>query len=328
MINEFSKDKCLDIYRKLKLGRRFEEKVCELGDMGEIPGSIHPSVGMEAVGVGVLLALNKDDIVMKTHRGDPVMVAEGADIRFMFSEFMGKANGYCKGKGGVAHCAIVDSVIGNAAILATGTALASKIKNKKKVSIGLFGDGASNQGPVFEAMNMAAIWKLPIVFVCENNQYAVTTSARYSSTLENLSDRGKAFNFPGVTVDGMDVLAIYEAAKGLVARARAGEGPSILECKTYRFLGHWTKEPTLGLTYRTNEEIEAWKLRDPIILWAKKILDAGICNQDEITKIDTEVEELIEEAVDFARNSDWPEPEEAFKDMYATECEGIPQRGW
>ena len=328
MIKEFSKEKCMDIYKKLKLGRRFEEKIVELSEKGEIPGSIHPACGMEAVGVGLRLALNEKDLLIKTHRGHPIMIAEGADIRFMFSELMGKANGYNKGKGGSMHLANVNGVVGSAVALAAGAALASKLKNKNQVAVGLYGDGAANQGPVFEVMNMAAIWKLPVVFICENNQYAVSTSVKYSSPLENLSERACAFGIPGVTVDGMDLIEIYKAAKELIERARSGIGPSILECKTYRYYGHWVKEPTLGLNYRTDEEIEYWKSRDPIKLWSKKILDEGICSQDEITEIDSLIENEIELALEFAYESDFPEPEEAYKDMYATEYEGIPQKGW
>lgn len=328
MIKEFSKEKCLDIYKKLKLGRRFEEKTVELNEKGEIPGSMHPGCGMEAVGMGIRLALDEKDILIKTHRGHPIMIAEGADIRFMFSELFGKANGYNKGKGGSIHLANVDGVVGSAVPLAAGAALAIKLKNKKQIAVGLYGDGAAKQGPVFEAMNMAAIWKLPVIFVCENNQYAVTTSVNYSSPLKNLSEQAKAFGIPGVTVDGMDVIAVYEAAKELVKRARSGQGPSILECITYRYYGHWVKEPTLGLNYRSDEEIDYWKSLDPIKLWSEKILDAGICSKDELIQIDDSIENLIEEAVEFARKSEWPEPEEAYKDMYATEYEGIPQKGW
>ncbi len=328
MIKEFSKQKCLDIYKKLKLGRRFEEKIVELSEKGEIPGSVHPACGMEAVGIGVRLALDKEDILIKTHRGHPIMIAEGADIRYMFSELMGKANGYNKGKGGSIHLANVDGVVGSAIPLAAGAALAIKLKNKSQIAVGLYGDGAANQGPVFEAMNMASIWKLPVVFVCENNGYAVSTSVKYSSSVKNLSDRARAFDFPGVTVDGMDILAIYRAAKKLADRARSGMGPSILECLTYRFYGHWVKEPTLGLNYRTDEEIDFWKSRDPISLWSKKMLDEGVCSQNEITEIDKLIENLIEESVEFAYKSDWPEPGEAYKDMYATQYEGIPQKGW
>lgn len=328
MIEEFSKDKCLEIYKYLRLGRLFEEKTIELNFQGKIPGSLHPAIGMEAIGVGVSLALEKGDVALKTHRGHAAMIAEGMEMKYMFAELMGKSNGYDKGKGGSMHLAGISAVLGSNTHIASGAALAFKLRNEKRVAIGYLGDGAANQGPVHEAMNMAAIWKLPVVFVLENNEYAVTTPINYSILIKNLSERAKAYGFSGITIDGMDVLEIYKTAKALIKRARIGEGPSLMECKTYRYCCHSVGTEKLKLNYRTNEEIKNWKLKDPINLWAKKLLEENICVSSELKEIDSIAEDLIEESVDCAINSNWPEPEEAFKDMYATKYSGIPQRGW
>jgi acetoin:2,6-dichlorophenolindophenol oxidoreductase subunit alpha len=328
MIENFSKEKCLDIYKYLKLGRRFEEKTIELGNNGEIPGSLHAGVGMEAIGVGISLALKEGDITFKTHRGHATMIAEGADIRYMLSEIMGKANGYNKGMGGSMHLAGISGVLGSNTHMAAGAALAFKIRKEKRVAVAYYGDGSANQGPVHEAMNMAAIWKLPIIFVCENNQYAVTTSINDATLLKNLSERACAYGFPGITVDGMDVIKVYNAASNLIEQARDGKGPALLECNAYRFLDHSVGTANLKLNYRSNDEIEAWKKRDPIINWSEKLIDEQICSKNDLLVVDSWVDKTIDEAVDFARNSKLPEPEDAFKDMYATKYDGIPQRGW
>lgn len=328
MIENFNKEKCLDIYRQLKIARRFEEKTIELGGQGEILGSIHAGIGMEAVGVGITLALKKGDIALKTHRDHGQLVAEGVDPKYLFAELMGKETGYNKGLGGSMHLAGISGVLGVNAPMASGFALAFKMRKEKRVAVGQYGDGASNLGPLSEAMNMAAIWCLPVVFICENNQYAVTTPISYTSLLKNLSDRAKAYGMPGVTVDGMDVMEVYKAASKMIERARSGEGPSILECKTYRFEDHSKSTAAQRLSYRDNEEIESWKKRDPVILWSERLITENICTQDEILVIESLVEKSIDDGVKFAQDSPLPDLESAFKYMYATECEGIPQKGW
>lgn len=335
MINRLSKEKCLMFYKRMKTIRRFDERVIELVNTNEVYGTTHEYIGEEAVAVGVCSALKKDDYIASTHRGHGHIIAKGADIKYMFSELMGRANGYNCGKGGSMHISDPDlgilganGIVGAGVPIALGAALVSKLRNSKKVTVAFYGDGGSNQGVVHETMNMAAIWDLPIIFVCENNQYAVSTSVKYSTKIENLSQRAKAYGFSGVTVDGMDVLAVYNAVKSLIKRARSGKGPSLLECKTYRFQGHFTAEGILGLNYRTDEEIKYWKSRCPIKSWAKKLIAEDVCVQDELTEIDNLVEGLIEEAVGFARESKLPKPEDALKDMYATEYKGIPQKGW
>jgi len=327
MIENFDKDKCLDIYKYLKLGRRFEEKTIELGNQGEIPGSLHAGIGMEAIGVGISLALKEGDLTFKTHRGHSYMIAEGAEIKYMFSELMGKANGYNKGRGGSMHLAGISGVLGSTTHMAAGAALAFKLRKENKVAVAYFGDGASNQGPVHEAMNMAAIWQLPVVFVCENNQYAVTTSINYSSHIKNLSERAAAYGFTGVTIDGMDVIEVYNSASKLIDYARNGKGPSLLECRAYRFLDHSIGTANLKLNYRSVGEIEEWKKRDPIITWPERLINEKICTNDELQKVDILVEKIINDAVEFARNSKLPDPDEALKYMYSSEIEGIPQSG-
>jgi acetoin:2,6-dichlorophenolindophenol oxidoreductase subunit alpha len=328
MIENFNKEKCLDIYRQLKIARRIEEITIELGGQGEILGSIHAGIGMEAVGVGITLALKEGDIALKTHRDHGQLVAEGVEPKYLLAELMGKETGYNKGLGGSMHLAGISGVLGVNAPMATGFALAFKMRKEKRVAIGQYGDGASNLGPLSEAMNMAAIWCLPVVFVCENNQFAVTTKISYTSLLKNLSDRAKAYGMPGVTVDGMDVMAVYKAATELVENARNGKGPAILECKTYRFEDHSKSTAAQRLSYRDNEDVENWKKRDPLKLWEDRLLSENICTKDDIAAMNKVVEKSIEEGVEFARKSALPGLEMAYKYMYATKLDGNPQKGW
>ena len=279
MIENFNKEKCLEIYRQLKIARRFEEKTMELGGQGEILGSIHAGIGMEAVGVGVTLALKKGDIALKTHRAHGQLIAEGVDPKYLFAELMGKESGYNKGLGGSMHLAGLSGVLGVNVPMASGAALAFKMKKEPRVAVGQYGDGAANLGPLHEAMNMAAIWTLPAVFVCENNGYAVSTSSKYSTLLKNLSERAKAYGIPGETVDGMDVIEVYKAASRLIERARSGQGPAILECKTYRYEDHSKSTAAQKLAYRTNEEIEEWRKKDPVILWAARLVKENVCTR-------------------------------------------------
>lgn len=328
MIKEFDKEKCLDIYRKIKTGRRLEEMTIELSNQGEILGSIHAGIGMEAVGTGITLALKEGDIALKTHRGYTQMIIEGTHPKYLFAELFGKVGGYCRGLGGSMHLAGISGVLGTNGHMGAGAALAFKYRKENRVAVASYGDGAANLGPLHESMNMAAIWKLPIVFVCENNQYAVSTSHNYSNSLEKLSDRAKAYNIPGETVDGMDIIAVYEGAKKYIERARSGQGPAILECLTYRYEDHSKSTAAQKLTYRSDEEIEEWKAKDPIKTWPQRLIDEDICTQEEIDKIDEEVENLIEESIEFAKQSPFPDVEDAFKYMYADPYPGIPQKGW
>jgi acetoin:2,6-dichlorophenolindophenol oxidoreductase subunit alpha len=335
MFVEINKDKALELYKKMVMCRRFEEKVVELVNADEIYGVTHEYVGQEAVAVGVCSALEKNDWISSTHRGHAHIISKGGEIKFMFSELFGKANGYNKGKGGSMHIADpnigilgANGIVGAGVPIAAGAALAIKIKNLKQIVVSFYGDGAANQGVVHETMNMAAIWDLPIIFVCENNQYAVTTSDRYSSRVKNLSDRAKAYGFSGLTINGMDVLEVYKTTKKLVDKIRKKPEPFLLECKTYRFHGHFTGERLFNWSYRTKEEIDYYLSICPIKTFTKKLIDNQITTEEELKKIDISVEDLINDAVSFARVSELPNPEDSLKDMYSINYDDMPRKGW
>ena len=305
--------------------RNFEEKVMEVHEAGEFVGAAHPYIGEEAVAVGVCLALKDTDYIAGNHRSHGHPLAKGGSIKKAMAELFGRVDGYCKGKGGSMHLADFSvGILGESGIVAssvpvaTGAGLASKISKNNFVSVVFFGDGASNQGACHESMNLASIWKLPVIFVCENNQFAITTSYQNSVAVENVSDRAQAYNMPGILVDGQNVEAMYEATTEAVKRARNGEGPTLIEGLTYRF-----EEHSLGLgrvrrgEYRTSEEISKWRERDPIGIHSQKLIDRGVLSEDEIDKIESDSKKEIEEAVEFARNSKFPEPEELFEDMWA-----------
>ena len=305
--------------------RNFEEKVMEVHEAGEFVGAAHPYIGEEAVAVGVCLALKDTDYIAGNHRSHGHPLAKGGSIKKAMAELYGRVDGYCKGKGGSMHLADFSvGILGESGIVAssvpvaTGAGLASKISKNNFVSVVFFGDGASNQGACHESMNLASIWKLPVIFVCENNQFAITTSYQNSVAVENVSDRAQAYNMPGILVDGQNVEAMYEATTEAVKRARNGEGPTLIEGLTYRF-----EEHSLGLgrvrrgEYRTSEEISKWRERDPIGIHSQKLIDRGVLSEEEINKIESDSKKEIEEAVEFARNSKFPEPEELFEDMWA-----------
>ena len=316
---EVSEERFLNLYRKLSMIRRFEEKVDELFRQGRIKGAIHVSVGEEAVAVGVAEALSEKDLVMATHRGHGHCIAKGGDISRMMAELFGRSTGYCRGKGGSMH--IIDvkkgmlgavGIVGAGLPIATGVGVAIKMQKTGQVCACLFGDGASNGGMFHEALNVAALWKLPIVFVCENNLYGLSVSMKKSSAVKDIAVRAKAYDIPGAVVDGMDVLAVWKATEKAVRRARDGRGPSLLECKTYRFLGHSRGDPPYG-PYRTQEELETWKKRDPFLLLIKQ----GGLTSNEVERIDKEVSEVVEEAVRFAEESPEPDVDVALEDIYA-----------
>ena len=314
-----SEERFLNLYRKLSMIRRFEEKVDELFRQGRIKGAIHVSVGEEAVAVGVAEALKEKDLVMATHRGHGHCIAKGGDISRMMAELFGRSTGYCRGKGGSMH--IIDvkrgmlgavGIVGAGLPIATGVGVAIKMQKTGQVCACLFGDGASNGGMFHEALNVAALWKLPIVFVCENNLYGLSVSMKKSSAVKDIAVRAKAYDIPGAVVDGMDVLAVWKATEKAVRRARDGRGPSLLECKTYRFLGHSRGDPPYG-PYRTQEELETWKKRDPFLL----LIEQGGLTSNEVERIDNEVSEVVEEAVRFAEESPEPEASVGLEDIYA-----------
>jgi len=315
------RDKLIEMYRKMLESRFFEERVFELYAQNLVPGTIHLYAGEEAVAVGVCSALRKDDYITSTHRGHGHCIAKGADLKKTMAEILGKKTGYCKGKGGSMHIADFSigmlgatAVVGAGIPIAVGAGLSIKLRKTDQTVACFFGEGASNQGTFHEGINMAATWKLPVIFVCENNLYAMGTRQSRVMAIENIADRAVAYGILGMVVDGNDVLAVYEATQKAVANARKGEGPTLIECKTYRRRGHSRVDPA---RYRPKEEVGAWLARDPIERFKNKLLADRILSETENQKIETETAAKIEEAVKFALDSPQPAPEEALEDVYA-----------
>jgi pyruvate dehydrogenase E1 component alpha subunit len=316
-----SKEKLVEIYKKMFEIRCFEEKVFELYAQNLVPGTIHLYAGEEAVAVGVCSNLRKDDYITSTHRGHGHCIAKGAELKRIMAEILGKKTGYCKGKGGSMHIADfkvgmlgATAVVGAGLPIAVGAGLSIKLKGTDNVVACFFGDGASNQGTFHEAINMAAVWKLPVIFVCENNVYAMGTRQSTVMLVKNIADRAIAYGIPGVAVDGNNVLTVYDATQKAVERARKGEGPTLIECKTYRHKGHSRIDPA---KYRPKEEVEEWLRNDPIKRLKEKLLQTSVLLEAEIQQIENEVSAEIEEAVKFAIESPHPAAEEAFEDVYA-----------
>ena len=316
---ELPKKRYLELYSKVMIIRKLEEKVDEVFRAGVIYGPVHTSVGQEALAVGVAEALNEDDFVLATHRGHGHCLMRGADLNLMMAELRGKATGLCKGKGGSMH--IVDvkkgmlgamGIVGQGMPLATGVGLALKLQKRPQICVCFFGDNASAGGPFHESLNCSSLWKLPVVFVCENNLYGLSVSLEKSSSVKDIAVRAKGYNMPGVVVDGMDVLAVYEEAKKAVKRARSGKGPTLLECKTYRFLGHSRGDPAYG-PYRTKEELDKWKKRDPLLV----LQEQGKLTTEEVERIERDATAKIEEAVRFAEESPEPDVGTVLEHIYA-----------
>ena len=311
--------------RRMMLIRKFDETVKDLVQSAELVGMAHCYIGEEAVAVGACTALRDEDYITGNHRSHGHPISKGGEVRRAMAELLGKATGYCKGKGGSMHLADFDigilgesGIVASALPVAVGAAMGSKMQNTDRVVISFFGDGASNQGACHEAMNLASIWKLPVIFLCENNQYAVTTSFKETVSTENVSDRATAYNMPGVLVDGQDVMAMHEATVHAVQRARAGEGPTLLEAKTYRYEDHSEGlNRILREPYRTEEEIEFWRQRDPIDIHSKWLLENDVASQEEIDKVQNDVYEAIGDALQFARESPYPDEADLFTDLFA-----------
>jgi pyruvate dehydrogenase E1 component alpha subunit len=314
-------EKLIDMYRVMVRIRTFEERVVKEFAAGHIPGFVHVYSGEEAVATGACANLRTDDYITSTHRGHGHLIAKGGRTDRMMAELYGKKTGYNKGKGGSMHIAEVDiGILGASAIVAAGipiaggAALSAKMRGTDQVAVCFFGDGASNTTRFHEGINLASIWKLPIVYVIENNAYAETTPISYAMNIPNIASRAAAYGIPGITIDGNDVLAVYEAVGEAVARARRGEGPSLVECKTCRWHGHYEGDTH---TYRTKDEIEECKKRDPIPRFRKRLIEMGVLTEKQADKIDQEVGKEIDEAVKFAEESPLPAPEETLEDVYA-----------
>ncbi len=307
-----------DLYRTMFTIRRFEERVVDLVNANEIAGVTHEYVGQEAVAVGVCAALRDDDVITSTHRGHGHLIAKGAEVRRMTAELLGRIDGLNRGRGGSMHVADLglgiygaNGIVAAGAPFAAGAAWSFSVDASERVAVTFFGDGGVNQGVLHETMNLAALWKLPLLFVCENNGYAVTLPQE-RSTAGSVVARAAAYGMAAEQVDGMDVEAVLEAAGRAVALARARRGPTFLECRTYRFFGHHTAERTMKLAYRSDEEIERWRQRDPIATTGAR-LDPAVKE-----RIDAEVEELLDGAVAFARESPHPDPADALDFVYAS----------
>jgi TPP-dependent pyruvate/acetoin dehydrogenase alpha subunit len=299
--------------------RHFEQRAIELFMAGELPGFLHSCLGQEAVPAGVCAALREDDYITSTHRGHGHVIAKGLRFDRMMAELYGRTTGYCKGKGGSMHIADfsqgvlgANGIVGAGVPIATGAALSAQMRRTGQVVAAFFGDGATSQGAFHEAANLAAVWNLPIVYVCENNHYAVSTPVSRQMRINSVAQRAAAYGFPGVTVDGNDPLAVYEAARAAVERARSGGGPTLLECRTYRWMGHYIGDPA---TYRPAEEVAWWKERDPLATFERKLSELSICSQEEIQRVHEQVRAELEAAVEFARQSPVPAPEDALTDL-------------
>lgn len=318
---EITKDTLLGFYSTMVTIRKFEEKASELFAAGKIPGFVHLYIGEEAVATGVCANLKTKDFITSTHRGHGHLIAKGGKVDLMMAELFGKTSGYCKGKGGSMHIADVElgilganGIVGAGQPIATGAAFACKYRKTDAVVICFFGDGASNRGTFHESLNMASIFKLPVVFVCENNMYGISVSQKYHMNINDVSDRALAYGIPGVTVDGNDVVAIYEAAAEAIHRARQGDGPSLIECKTWRHKGHFEGDPQ---TYKNPEEQAEWIGKDPIPRLEQKLLSLGYVQKADLEKIKAEKGKMIEAAVRFAETSLDPSPADVLTDVYA-----------
>ncbi|MGQ0568493.1 MAG: thiamine pyrophosphate-dependent dehydrogenase E1 component subunit alpha [Armatimonadota bacterium] len=314
-------DRLIGMLRTMLLIRSFEEKADELFAAGRVHGTMHLSIGQEAVPTGTCAALRPDDYILSTHRGHGHCLAKGADIRRMMAEFLGKETGYCRGRGGSMHIADVESgnlgangVVAGGLPIATGVGLSIQIRRTGQVCVAFFGDGAANEGAFHESLNLASIWRLPVVFVCENNQYAMSMPVERAMNVAPISQRASAYGIPGLTIDGMRALDVCEAAQVAVDRARAGEGPTLLECVTYRYKGHSKSDRQ---RYRTREVVEAWRARDPIIHLRESLIADGLLSAGAADGLEQEARAAIDEALRFAEASPEPDPATLLDGVYA-----------
>ncbi len=310
----------IEMYQKMLEIRLFEEKVYELYGQNLVPGTIHLYAGEEAVAVGVCSNLRSEDYIISTHRGHGHCIAKGARLDKTMAEILGKKTGYCRGKGGSMHIADFSigmlgatAVVGAGIPIATGAGLSIKLRGTDQVAACFFGDGASNQGTFHEGINMAAVWQLPVLFVCENNLYAMGTRQNQVMLIKDVAKRANAYGIPGVVVDGNDVIAVYEATQKAIKRARSGNGPTLIECKTYRHKGHSRFDPAV---YRPKKEVEEWLRKDPVHRLKRQLLENEDASEAEMMAIEKAASEAVETAVKFAIDSPYPAPKEAMEDVY------------
>ena len=315
------KDVLLTLYNKMVQIRQFEEKLLELFSTRLMPGTMHQYNGQEAVAVGVCAHLDKDDYITSTHRGHGHCIAKGADLNAVMAEMFAKTTGCCKAMGGSMHIADFNvgmlgpnGIVAAGIPIAVGAGLSSQYQDNGRVCVPFFGDGAVNEGAFHEAVNLAAVWKLPVVFVCENNQYGFSTPVEETMAIEDISCRAAGYGIPGATVDGMDVLKVYDVAGEAVQRARRGDGPTLLEFKTYRYRGHSRFEDP---SYRTKEEVATWQERDPIVMFSEYLQEEVKIPQEQLDQIDNEVTALMDRAVEFAEQSPDPQPQDYQQYIFA-----------
>lgn len=317
---QYSKEFLISLLEMMQKIRKFEQAAEQFFLEGKIPGFIHLYIGEEAIAAGVMATLKKDDYITSTHRGHGHMIAKGGDLNRMMAELFGRTTGYCKGKGGSMHIADfsigvlgANGVVGGGLPIAVGAGLGIKMKGTTQVAVAFFGDGASNTGAFHESLNFASVFHLPVIFINENNQYASTAKTKETTSVENISDRAVGYNIPGITIDGNDVLSVFEATQEAVKRARDQGGPTLIEAKTYRIKGHFVGDPT---KYRDNSEVNKFWENEPIKRFEKQLADWKILNQKEIDSISEKLEKQITEAIEFTENSPIPLPEDALSDLF------------
>jgi TPP-dependent pyruvate/acetoin dehydrogenase alpha subunit len=320
---DLSKNSLLDLYRTMSTIRKFENRATEELVENKLVGLLHSSAGQEAVAAGVCANLSNDDYLTSTHRGHGHSIAKGVAIRSMMAEIFGRSGGANRGKGGSMHVADfavgmigANGIVGSSIPLACGAALKAKITGSDQVAVSFFGDGAANQGVLHESMNLASIWKLPVIFVCENNLYAQATPSDYAMSVKDVAVRAQGYDIPSTIVDGMDIIEVYKAANIAINRARSGGGPTFIEAKTYRYEGHFAGDNPLR--YRLTSEENQWRERDPISNFKTKIREENQVTDYEIDNIDIDIDKSLDEAVDFAKRSPQPDKLDLFSDVYSS----------
>jgi pyruvate dehydrogenase E1 component alpha subunit len=320
-ISSYPKELLEDLFHRMTLVRQFELRAIEERRAGLIPGFIHSCVGQEATAIGACLALEAEDVITSTHRGHGHLIGKGGEPRYMMAELAARSSGYCLGRGGSLHIADFDlgilganGIVAGGIPIAVGAALAFSMRGEPRVALSFFGDGAVNEGAFHEAANLAGLWKLPIVFFCENNLYGEGTPQSKQAPVADLAVRAEGYGFPGVVVDGNDVLAVYQAVRKAAELARAGEGPTFIEGKTYRYRGHYEGDPQI---YRLPGEMEEWIARDPVSNYRQRLLGLELFDEPALEGIEAAVQQQLDEAVAFANASPIPKPEEALHGVYA-----------
>ena len=321
MTTELTREFMLGLYEKMFLIRKFEERTVKYYKAGKIPGFVHIYIGEEAVATGVCAALDKKDYITSTHRGHGHLIAKGGDVRLMMAELFAKKTGYCKAKGGSMHiCDLSLGIMGSNGIvgaglpIAVGVGAANKMDGNGQVCVCFFGDGASNRGTFHESINMASIYKFPVIYVCENNYYGISGCVKDTMNICDISARAGSYGIPGVSVNGNDVIEVYKSTKEAVERGRKGDGPTLIECRTWRHRGHWEGDPD---NYRDQKECDEWLNRDPIVCLESELVSKKIATKEELEDIHKKVEARLDDAVEFAENSPPPEPKDLYDDVYA-----------